>query len=101
TPQTIKYQHNKLSEFGIGKERGDLVWKSVIRQAVLNNFLQKDVDNYGLLKLSKFGKSYIGAPYSIKFLMNKDMEADYARENRVEGSKGSALDEVLLGALKE
>src|SRR3546814_6205932 len=41
TPQTVKYQHNKLPEFGTGKEKGEITWKSVVRQAVLNNFLSR------------------------------------------------------------
>ncbi|MFS8617699.1 MAG: DNA helicase RecQ [Solitalea sp.] len=101
TPQTIKYQHNRLPEFGQGKEKGEITWKSVVRQAVLNNFLIRDVDNYGLLKLSKFGTSYIKSPYAIKFVMNKDMDAQRAAGNSDHNGAGGALDEVLLAALKE
>lgn len=73
----------------------------MVRQAVLNNFLSRDVDNYGLLKLSKFGKSYIGAPYSIKFVMNKDMELMQSQGDSDHNGSGAALDDILLGALKE
>lgn len=101
TPQTIKYQHNKLPEFGSGREEGERLWKSVIRQAVLNNFLSKDIDRYGLLKLAKFGRSYIESPYGIRFVLNKDMESGPVQSLAGERGGGGALDESLLGMLKD
>src|SRR5690606_12314873 len=45
TAQTIAYEQAKLPEFGSGKADGEVLWKSLLRQAVLNNFLAKDIDN--------------------------------------------------------
>ncbi|HTM99797.1 MAG TPA: ATP-dependent DNA helicase RecQ, partial [Pedobacter sp.] len=74
TAQTIAYEQNKLPEFGYGKEDGEILWKSLIRQAVLNNFVSKDIDNYGLLRLTNIGKDFIENPYSLKFILNELIE---------------------------
>lgn len=101
TAQTIAYEHSKVPEFGIGKEEGILLWKSVIRQAVLNNYLFKDIDNYGLLKLTKQGKDFIINPYSLKFILNEPIEtgADDDDDDIKHGS--GALDTHLLQLLKD
>ena len=101
TAQTIAYEHSKIPEFGIGKEEGELMWKSIIRQAVLNNFLFKDIDNYGLLKLTKQGRDFIINPYSLKFILNEPIEngADDDDDDVKQGT--GALDTHLLSLLKE
>lgn len=101
TAQTIAYEHSKVPEFGIGKEEGELLWKSVIRQAVLNNYLFKDVDNYGLLKLTRQGKDFILNPYSLKFILNEPI-GDGVEEEDDDTKHGSgALDVHLLQLLKD
>jgi len=101
TTQTIAYEHSKVPEFGIGKQEGELLWKSVIRQAVLNNYLFKDIDNYGLLKLTKQGKDFIINPYSLKFILNEPIEtgADDDDDDLKHGT--GALDTHLLQLLKD
>jgi len=101
TAQTIAYEHNKLKEFGWGKSEGENVWKSVIRQAVLNNFLSKDIDNYGLLKLTKSGREFIESPYNIKFILNEPIESSPDDdEDDVKHGTGT-LDIQLLQLLKD
>lgn len=102
TAQTIAYEHSKVPEFGIGKEEGILLWKSVIRQAVLNNYLFKDIDNYGLLKLTKQGKDFIINPYSLKFILNEPIIETGAEDDDDDVKQGSgALDTHLLQLLKD
>ncbi|MHB1176874.1 MAG: DNA helicase RecQ [Daejeonella sp.] len=98
--QVSSYGHDKLPLFGSGKEEGEILWKSLMRQAVLNNFVQKDVDNYGLLKLTKSGRAFIDNPHSVKFILNYLMET---AEDEVEEAQhqGGALDTVLLQMLKD
>lgn len=98
--QVSSYGHDKLSAFGSGKEEGEVLWKSLLRQAVLNNFVLKDIDNYGLLKLTKSGKSFIENPYSLKFIMNYLMEG---AEDEIEETQhqGGTLDTQLLQMLKD
>lgn len=96
------YKHDTHKFFGIGKELGDIYYKSLIRQAVLDNFLAKDIDNYGLLKLTDIGLQYIDNPYSLKFILNKPMELadeDGSEEQPQQG--GGAVDTQLLKMLKE
>lgn len=101
TAQTIAYEHSKVPEFGIGKEDGELMWKSIVRQAVLNNYLFKDIDNYGLLKLTKQGRDFIINPYSLKFLLNEPIES-VADDDEDEVKHGSGtLDNQLLLLLKD
>ena len=94
------YEHSKLAVFGSGKEDGEILWKSLMRQIVLHNFVQKDIDNYGLLKLTKSGNSFIENPYSIKFILNYLM--DVAEDEVEEAQQQSgALDTLLLQMLKD
>ncbi|GGE48162.1 ATP-dependent DNA helicase RecQ [Pedobacter psychrotolerans] len=101
TAQTIAYEHSKVPEFGIGKEEGILLWKSVIRQAVLNNYLFKDIDNYGLLKLTKQGKDFIINPYSLKFILNEPIETGVDDDDDDVKQGSGALDTQLLQLLKD
>src|SRR5690606_30016740 len=57
------YKHDVHPLFGTGKGAGINYWKSFFRQAVLGNFLSKDIDNYGLLKLTRKGENYLTNPY--------------------------------------
>lgn len=96
------YKHDTHPMFGSGKDHGVIYWKSLIRQAVLGNFLAKDIDNYGLLMLTETGKRYIDNPYGLKFILNKPMEAateDGGDEPAQQG--GGAVDTQLLKMLKE
>jgi len=98
--QVASYEHDKLTVFGSGKEDGEILWKSLLRQTVLNNFVQKDIDNYGLLKLTKSGNAFIENPYSIKFILNYLM--DEAEDEVEEAQQQSgALDTQLLQMLKD
>ncbi|RZK77488.1 MAG: ATP-dependent DNA helicase RecQ, partial [Pedobacter sp.] len=101
TAQTIAYEHSKLPEFGLGVVEGENHWKSLIRQAVLNNFLSKDIDNYGLLGLTNIGLNFIENPYSLKFILNEPIEsaADDDEDDVKHGS--GTLDTQLLQLLKD
>ena len=95
------HEHDLLPEFGSGQARGINVWKSVIRQATLYNYLVKDIELYGLLKLSKFGKSFIDNPYSVKFMLNIDYSQIVFDDEDSPGSASAALDTELFNILKD
>ncbi|MBC7617267.1 MAG: DNA helicase RecQ [Pedobacter sp.] len=101
TAQTIAYEQNKLPEFGMGKNDGEILWKSLIRQAVLNNFVSKDVDSYGLLRLTNIGKDFIENPYSLKFILNELIEGTSDDDDDDVKQGSGALDTQLLGLLKD
>jgi len=101
-PHVHHYEHHLLDVFGAGKEEGENLWRSLLRQAMLDNFLSKDIDNYGLLKLTEKGQEFIDNPYSIRFVLNKPMEAaddDDSEDGPKHG--GTALDTQLLQMLKD
>ncbi len=98
--QITSYDHNRHSLFETGKEDGINLWKSLLRQAVLNNYLSKDIDNYGLLKLTKSGRNFIQNPHAVKFILNYTIEsAEDDNEENVHA--GGGLDTGLLQMLKD
>jgi ATP-dependent DNA helicase RecQ len=101
-PQIHNYEHHLLPAFGAGKEDGENLWNSLLRQALLNNFLSKDIDQYGLLRLTETGEAFIDNPYSIRFTLNSPIEAtddDDSEDGPKQG--GGALDAELLQMLKD
>lgn len=98
--QVVAYEHNKLDVFGKGREKDRRVWESVIRQAVLSGYLIKDIENFGLLKLSKSGNGFITTPHPVMFSLNRDFE-NISEEDEAAMQGGSASDVVLFGMLKE
>jgi ATP-dependent DNA helicase RecQ len=101
-PQIHNYEHHLLDSFGSGKEQGENLWNSLMRQALLNNYLSKDIDQYGLLRLTKTGNAFLDNPHSIRFVMNRPMGAtddDELEEGPRQG--GGALDTELLQMLKD
>jgi ATP-dependent DNA helicase RecQ len=101
-PQIHNYEHHLLPAFGAGKEDGENLWNSLLRQALLNNFLSKDIDQYGLLRLTDTGEAFIDNPYSIRFTLNTPIEAtddDDSEDGPKQG--GGALDAELLQMLKD
>jgi len=100
--QIHNYEHHLHDLFGSGKEDGENLWNSLLRQALLNNYLSKDIDQYGLLRLTKLGNSFLDNPHSIRFVMNREMEAtddDDSEDGPKQG--GGALDTELLQMLKD
>nr|WP_255678941.1 DNA helicase RecQ [Mucilaginibacter sp. UR6-1] len=101
-PQIRNYGHDILPYFNSGKEDGENLWNSVLRQALLDDFLSKDIDQYGLLRVTEKGAGFIDNPYSIRFLINRVIEAADDDDNE-DGPKqgGGALDTQLLQMLKD
>lgn len=100
--QIKNYEHDQLDYYGSGKEQGKNLWNSLLRQALLNNYISKDIDQYGLLRLTKSGIGFIENPHSIRFVLNKVMEtADDDNDDDGPKQSGGALDTQLLQMLKE
>jgi ATP-dependent DNA helicase RecQ len=99
-----KYGHDKLEIFGDGTEQEPRFWMSVIRQVLLAGLLEKDVDNYGLLKLTVKGKEFLKKPHSFMVTQDHDYEStesDDDDEGSGGGGGGSAADENLFSMLKD
>ena len=100
--QIKSYEHDLLDYYGSGRDQGKNLWNSLLRQALLNNYLAKDIDQYGLLMLTKSGNAFIDNPHSVRFIMNKIIEAaDDDSEDDGPKQSGGALDTQLLQMLKE
>ena len=94
------YKQNELSIFGKGKDKKDEFWSSVIRQTLLHHLLAKDLDNIGVLKLTKEGKAFIKNPKSITLTKDKDFEALIEQEHNEPVIQATAYDEILFEILK-
>ena len=104
--QTVKsYGHNKLDEFGEGAEQDSKFWTAVIRQVLLAGMLTKDIDNYGLLKITPKGKEFLKNPTSFKVTQDHDYEESEADDDEEptagSGGGGSAADAELFAMLKD
>jgi len=103
TPQIGLYRHEKLSVFGIGKEQDNLFWNSLVRQAMLEKIIEKDIEEYGLLKLTDKGKKFIKKPTSFKIVLNQVFDEANADDDESDndGAGSATTDEVLFEMLKE
>ena len=103
TPQVMMFRHEGIVEFGIGKEDTEYYWHSLIRQMLLEELLKKDIEEYGVLKITKKGQDFLKKPRSFKIVLNnlfEDANEDDDEENG-EGAAGSAADERLFEMLKD
>ncbi len=101
--QVKNYKHDKLDVFAEGAERGDRFWTALVRQAILAGLLTKDIDNYGLLKVSDAGHAYLKNPSSFKISLDanfEDTESDDDDEFSGGAGGGGAADEQLFELLK-
>ncbi|MEO5911854.1 MAG: DNA helicase RecQ [Pelobium sp.] len=101
TAQIQSYKHHQGKYFGIGKEEGIILWKSLLRQALLDNFVSKEVDNFGLLKLTKSGKKFIESPYQLRFILNREIQMDAVDDEEGAQNGTGAVDMQLLQMLKD
>jgi ATP-dependent DNA helicase RecQ len=103
TPQIQMYRHDQLPEYGSGKDRDLHFWNSLIRQLLLGNLLKKDIEEYGLLKLTKDGEAFLKKPKSFKIVLNNLYEdANEEDDDDADGGgAGAATDDKLFEMLKE
>jgi ATP-dependent DNA helicase RecQ len=102
TPQIGLYRHEKLPVFGIGKDQDELFWNSLVRQAMLEKIIEKDIEEYGLLKLTSKGQKFIKKPASFKIVLNQVFDdATTDDEDTENGAGTSTTDEPLFEILKE
>lgn len=95
------YQHNKLEVYAGGMDFDNKFWMSVIRQALLAGFLYKDVDHYGLLKVTDKGKEYLEKPYSFKVTQDHSYENTDSDDDDDAQGGSAAADENLFAMLKD
>jgi ATP-dependent DNA helicase RecQ len=94
------YKHHKLEIFGTGDEKDERFWNMVVRQALISKLLAKDIENYGLLKLTKKGHDFLERPEP--FMLAEDHDYSEASEEEASfGAKTSAVDDELVSILKD
>jgi ATP-dependent DNA helicase RecQ len=102
TPQIQMFRHDGLDLFASGNDHPPHFWNSLIRQMLLENLLSKDIEEYGVLKITKKGHEFLKKPKSFKIVLNNLFEeANEDDEEGGEGSTGAAADEKLFEMLKD
>lgn len=98
TDDILSHKHDQLEDFGAGEDEEPKLWNPVIRQALIAGYLKKDVENYGLLKITSAGKRFIKHP--TEFMIVRDNE--FKDDDYEEGGEavGMALDPELFAMLK-
>ena len=100
TEEILAHKHHELDEFGIGEDDDDKIWNPVIRQALIAGYLKKDVENYGLLKITAAGKKFIKSPKSFMIVKDAEFSDDYDSSSDHDGGSG-ALDPTLSAMLRD
>ena len=98
TDDIVSHKHDQLEEFGSGEDINEKLWNPVIRQALIAGYLRKDVENYGLLKLTASGKRFMKKPESFMIVEDTEFNDDYV-DDSTEGT--GALDPELYAMLKD
>ena len=105
TSEIETYEHQDLEVFGSGDDTDEDTWNAVIRQALIAGYLDKDIENYGLLKITKKGRDFLKKPVSFKISLDEDDDVD--DEEGIDdvvvkgGGGGSAVDPVLFSIMKD
>ena len=102
-PQVKMFRHDERDFFGIGKEKDEHFWNSLMRQMILEGFIKKDIEEYGVLKFTKKGAAFLKKPVSFKIVLNNlfqgaDGDDD---EGMAAPAASNSLDEKLVLMLKE
>ncbi len=93
------YKHNDLDVFGIGDDKDAAMWNAVVRQGLIAGYIDKEIENYGLLKVTQKGHDFMTSPKEFMMTENHQYEED---ENIAPGESGpGALDDTLLKILKD
>ncbi len=105
TSEIDSFGHNELEEFGSGSDEDASTWDTVIRYALLENYLKKEIENYGLLKITKKGKDFLKKPVSFKItkddLSDSEEDLDDADLILSAGGNSGAGDPALFAMMKD
>ena len=100
TSEIQSYNHQEMDVFGSGQDEDDKIWHAVIRQGLIAGYLDKDIENYGLLKMTKQGKSFMTKPVSFKITEDNEFEEE-DDEAPIRGGGSCAVDPVLYSMMKD
>ncbi len=100
TDEVLAHKHNDLEVFASGEAVEERTWNTVIRQALIDGYLSKEVENYGLLKVTDEGKKFLKHPKPFKITESRDFEEEDT-EAPMHGGASLALDPALFSMLKD
>jgi ATP-dependent DNA helicase RecQ len=104
TPQLLMFRHEGLEEFGIGNDETEYYWNSLLRQMLLADLLVKDIEEYGVLKITKQGQEFLKKPRSFEMVVNNTFEDANAEDDEEAAEAAPApasADERLFSMLME
>ena len=101
TSEVLAHKHEELEVFGSGMGEDERLWNAVIRQALIAGYLDKDVENYGLLKVTSAGHKFLKKPTSFKIVEDIDFDEEEVEETPMRGGASCAVDPVLYSMLKD
>ena len=99
-PQIKMYKHDELDIFGSGKEKDEHFWNSLLRQMLLDNIIKKDIEDYGVLKITPKGEMFLKKPVSFKIALNHVFENNSEDDDDGTDSDAVAADQKLFELLK-
>jgi ATP-dependent DNA helicase RecQ len=101
TKEMKDFRFDKLPLFGVGKDESELFWHSIFRHGILNNLILKEIEQYGVLKISEEGRTFLKKPHSITIPINRDFSDAEGDDfiNIDSGGTAAVLDEVLMNIL--
>jgi ATP-dependent DNA helicase RecQ len=94
-------RNDEHSLFGAGKDHDEFKWNSIIRQCIINNLLIKEIENYGVLKVSEKGHDFLNKPSRIMMVEPKKYDDPTATNVISANGSGGAADEELFNILKD
>ena len=100
TTEVLSYHQDELDVVGCGQGEEEKTWNAVIRQALIAGYLDKDIENYGLLKVTKAGLAFLKKPVSFKIVEDNDFE-EIEEEVPMKGGASCAVDPTLYSILKD
>ena len=101
TSEIIAHQHDELETFGTGTGDEEKTWNAVLQQALISGYLNKDVENYGLIKITAAGKKYLKNPKSFKIVEDRDFEEEENDEMPMRAGGTVVVDPALFSMLKD
>ena len=96
------YKHDKLELFGTGSEKSRQFWTMVYRRALVSCFIEKDIEQYGVIKLTEEGQKFLDEPKSFMLMEDHNFDEESEEEEKIQEKGGvSALDSTLFAILKD
>ena len=100
TSEVLDYKHEDLEVFATGTNEDASVWHTVIRQAMIAGYIDREIENYGVLKVTKTGKAFFKKPTSFKITKDNEFEEE-DEETPIRKAGSCAADEALFSMLKD